>query len=433
MQDEEKTPDDLDDDFLDGDDDFDFDDIEDDAGNTGDLDDDDFGDDSWDDFDDIPDAEIQENNEPSKSEEKDDSAPAPKKAKGKSFVSKNFNVIVIAIAVLGGGGLFLAQMGGSSTEAPAPTIETDMTNGLPAEQTALPKVESNNGQVAEDIFKGPEELAAEAREQQKETLSVDIKEAPPMPSPMSQTPQKSPPVSSQAEVLTPMPGMASLSEQNQLASLSEPLEEEPAKEPEPAPEQEAEMVVKDTSQPPAPPVEPEIEPEAVIQDKPVLPVLDTPANSVSEEEFQEVHKKMEHLEKELAETNENMAVKISEKNNKISNLNDTISKLEARIAELNKPAAKPAAEKKPSPPAKTVQPTVKPNKTVSPAKSSVDTSNTWQLRSAQPGKALVSAKDSNDFRTVKVGDTLRGIGRIVSIGLENNKWVITGTKGRISQ
>jgi len=57
----------------------------------------------------------------------------------------------------------------------------------------------------------------------------------------------------------------------------------------------------------------------------------------------------------------------------------------------------------------------------------------WQLRSAQPGKATVSPKGSNDIRSVTVGSTLSGIGRITSISNASGKWVVTGTTGKISQ
>lgn len=57
----------------------------------------------------------------------------------------------------------------------------------------------------------------------------------------------------------------------------------------------------------------------------------------------------------------------------------------------------------------------------------------WQLRSAQPGKAIVMRKGGNDFQTVEVGNTLSGIGRITSIQIENGQWVVRGTQGVITR
>lgn len=57
----------------------------------------------------------------------------------------------------------------------------------------------------------------------------------------------------------------------------------------------------------------------------------------------------------------------------------------------------------------------------------------WTVRAAQPGKAVVYDKNSKEMKAVEVNDTLLGIGRIKSIQLKNNRWVITGTKGKILQ
>lgn len=57
----------------------------------------------------------------------------------------------------------------------------------------------------------------------------------------------------------------------------------------------------------------------------------------------------------------------------------------------------------------------------------------WVLRSAQPGKALISVEGSNDMRSIEVGDTLRPIGRVTSISPVDGRWVVQGTKGQINQ
>jgi hypothetical protein len=58
----------------------------------------------------------------------------------------------------------------------------------------------------------------------------------------------------------------------------------------------------------------------------------------------------------------------------------------------------------------------------------------WVLRSAQPGKALVAEVGSNELRSVAVGDTLAGIGKVTDIGKDSaGKWVVNGTRGKINQ
>jgi hypothetical protein len=58
----------------------------------------------------------------------------------------------------------------------------------------------------------------------------------------------------------------------------------------------------------------------------------------------------------------------------------------------------------------------------------------WELRSAQPGQAMVSTKNGKgDIRTVFVGDTLSGVGRITAITRTPSGWVVRGTTGTLHQ
>lgn len=57
----------------------------------------------------------------------------------------------------------------------------------------------------------------------------------------------------------------------------------------------------------------------------------------------------------------------------------------------------------------------------------------WVLKSAQPDTAMVSRQGETEMRSVAVGDTLRGIGRITAVALENGQWVVRGTTGEIRQ
>lgn len=57
----------------------------------------------------------------------------------------------------------------------------------------------------------------------------------------------------------------------------------------------------------------------------------------------------------------------------------------------------------------------------------------WILTSAQPGKATLRKAGGNDVISVEVGDSVSGLGRVISIGLEDGKWVVKATSGHVSQ
>lgn len=60
-------------------------------------------------------------------------------------------------------------------------------------------------------------------------------------------------------------------------------------------------------------------------------------------------------------------------------------------------------------------------------------SSQWALRSAQPGRAIISSRGGNDFKTIETGQRVSGLGIVRSIGLENGRWVVRGTDSIISQ
>lgn len=58
----------------------------------------------------------------------------------------------------------------------------------------------------------------------------------------------------------------------------------------------------------------------------------------------------------------------------------------------------------------------------------------WVLKAAKPGIAWVAKKGSSDISMVEPGDSLKGIGKVTSITRNSSGyWVVSGTKGRISQ
>jgi intracellular multiplication protein IcmG len=57
----------------------------------------------------------------------------------------------------------------------------------------------------------------------------------------------------------------------------------------------------------------------------------------------------------------------------------------------------------------------------------------WVLKGAQPGRAMVSRPGESDMRTVEVGSVLAGIGQVTDISYQDGQWVVSGTRGRITQ
>lgn len=96
------------------------------------------------------------------------------------------------------------------------------------------------------------------------------------------------------------------------------------------------------------------------------------------------------------------------------------------------------AEKKaePAPKAETAKekPAVSPVKKEAPKEPAKPKAVTkWKLQSAQEGSAVIYNPISGDLQSISVGDRVDGLGRVKSVTLVNNRWVVTGTTGKISQ
>ncbi len=57
----------------------------------------------------------------------------------------------------------------------------------------------------------------------------------------------------------------------------------------------------------------------------------------------------------------------------------------------------------------------------------------WQLRSAQDGSAMISKAGESDMRSIQVGETVPGLGRITAISKMGGGWVVQGTQSRLTQ
>lgn len=126
----------------------------------------------------------------------------------------------------------------------------------------------------------------------------------------------------------------------------------------------------------------------------------------------------------------------------VTGLQDGLKSLESRLASLEKHPA-PAAIKDADEPAPVAQepeeprlveanPEPAPVKAADPVRSAPPAVTKWILRSAQPGSAMLVPSGGGEMKTVAVGDTLSGIGRIKSIQMEGGRWVVQGTTGKVT-
>lgn len=131
----------------------------------------------------------------------------------------------------------------------------------------------------------------------------------------------------------------------------------------------------------------------------------------------------------------------------VGDLKESVRVLEKKVASLS--SVKESAGKKPvAEQEKSISSAVVPVPTVAPVpeiassrapvvlqKAPVEENSrtSWILKGAQPGRAMVSRVGENDMRTVEIGSVLAGIGQVTDISYQDGRWVVTGTKGRITQ
>lgn len=388
-----------------------------------DLDDeiDDFDDDSWDDDLDLDIEEDDDNNAPA--------SQASSMPGQKTFVQKFFLPIVLVIVALFGG-LFLIGTGAlKSKQQPPQTIETA-------------------GEAGE--FDIQEQAMLDAPDEQLSNLS-DQDELPPMPSPVVED-ETNIPASTEDEALTPLPEENMAAADAELPNLEEALDE-------PYEIREAAPVTDIKSEEIAAPefeidagisgnVNEEIDNSLAI-DPPTTSDVTAPAApiEITAEQTQEIETlklkkdeltgQNELLENQISEAEERLnALKaqletvsndVSEKQSKLSSLDKQINDKQKTLAETavviekTAPKAKPAQPSKPAP-VSTAKPRIEKDKNIK-----------WVLRSARPGRASIAPKDSNDLRTVEIGETVSGLGQITYIGPESGRWVVRGTKGIVTQ
>jgi len=342
-----------------------------------------------------------------------ESSPAKKKS--------SFNKILIGVAVLGGLGFVAMQMGGG---APAVPVEQQAA----ATSGVNPTVPAEPEEPAGGLLSSPQGMAQ---------LQKDIAKRVPAPAP-EPTPQ--PQLKEVND--TPVPPMPTAVSAPDAAPATEQLPVPGAVPEPPAP---TPVVQADTHMPSAQDV-------MLKKAEPALPTPAIPDNSAA---LQEKQAQIDSLQTQIG----TLESTVKTLNEKTTEDQATIAALEKKLAEkaaapapvikadvraadpVPTPAPKPepkilgASEPEDAAPATSPKPepvTTAKAEVAKPA-AAVKVSSEWVLKGAQPGRAMVAKPGESEIKTVEVGDSLSGIGKITAIVYENGRWSVRGTKGRINQ
>lgn len=190
---------------------------------------------------------------------------------------------------------------------------------------------------------------------------------------------------------------------------------------------------------PAPEVAaPAIQPTPVQETPPVAaqnttststPVATAPADAALNAKLDQVMTRLDALEK-------NQSSGVAASSPDLTRLTAALTRLENKVDQLSssRPSTPSAASYEDDAPIKvTPKPRARPVKKKEPAYSPPKKSDNWVLRSARPGEAMVAKDGQADLKTIRVGDSVVGIGQIQSISQIGGAWVVQGTSGRISQ
>lgn len=340
--------------------------------------------------------------------------------------------VIIGVMVLAAGAFGLSKLGGDpqpgleGAEAPQPDAAEDGSLAALRDEANMANA---NPQPAPETPDEPESSAPQGF--------------------MNETPEP-PPVAEAPPGLQAVPDSAPPSEALPGAELPVPGKEEPAAPvlalPKPVSDfPSVEQIKKaDTADKPAEKTD-AAEPAPTAEATPPAPLTtpETPSESSeaaepgAEKDLQDKlaasEKKTASLEKELAQAKEELTEQAAKGESTIKDLRAQIASLEKQVDGSSDALPTPAVVRpKPSPAAK--QPKSSSVKTSARSAAPVTAAvSGWELRGAQPGQAMLARKGGGDLRTVGVGDTLAGLGKVLSIEQSPQGWVVTGTQGRVSQ
>lgn len=159
------------------------------------------------------------------------------------------------------------------------------------------------------------------------------------------------------------------------------------------------------------------------------PVVAAAPDTESLEKIAKLEEKVSTLEQDLAAAQKKAADSAA-----------ALAKAEARATAAEAVAGKKAKQHVAAAPVTGEEPVAtKPRakrvpRAASSSAAAIVTTSRWVLKSAKPGVAWVALPGSNELKTIAVGDTVTGLGRVTAIAKDDSgRWVVNGTKGRINQ
>lgn len=423
--------------------------------------------------------------DPALSAVKPGTVPGALPLKKKSFIMKHFNTIIIGVGVVLGAGVMMTQFVGGPTTPSSEMVSEETATGeaLPQPSPIAPVPEQEQAAaVPEEKLTPMPEAAAPAQNLELAPLdpgpdlgldNVAVKEGP-QPEPTQTAPLE--PIEPAVDVeKAPVELPDPIAFENQPIPTADPpsLDVPAAEETPTVPKAIEPVAVTDTPAPlatpaaeePAP-VEMAAAPEATVTppaEEAPKPLETPPAEDPKATGALE---KLNADNTALSTRNKDLENQISGANSKIEELASMLADMEKKIAALESAPPPTPAEQKPTEtvdaptaaapeatapeekepenilvPAKpTKRPENVPEMKKEPAKTTpkIETKSSaetprWVLRSAQNGRAVVSDRSSGDLRSIEIGDTLRGIGKIQSISAVNGRWVVQGSQGAIKQ
>lgn len=348
---------------------------------------------------------------------------APQKKKGSGAL---FKVIVLLVA-LGGGGFFLARSGLLPVTIPGVTpVKTQQAQQaqplpVPAEAKIVETApHAIPGEVSPAAVppSGMELAGAEVSGGLPPAMDAGLPEMPPMPVSGADPFAESFPVQKTAEAdVQQLPDMDPFAAVPATAVMASPdtVKEDVTRN---AKIMAAEITPVTTAMP--------VPPQAAL-------IESIPASApVATAEITALQGRIDSLEKSLAEIETRVATKadVSALKASVDELQQSLKKSGGTIREESPSAASPVEKAVKKTAATKAPAAAKPVIKESPAPAATS----WVLRSAKPGTAWISPEGTTEMKTVVVGDTLDGLGKITAIFKDSSgRWVVKGTKGSVNQ
>ncbi len=373
-------------------------------------------------------------------------APVTKSGGGSSFLKDNFNYIIYGVGGLVGAYMIYATLFPSvpnQQQAMQPPAAQQQTAQQQAPNFGQPQMAPTENKAVEDnkpkgmLMGGLAERntpnLAEQTPNRTAVVSPKTWQQPPMPTPISRD-------SKQAQDNQPKPVVAP------------PLKREPTA----APVIQPRMVKKEDSM---------SEPTPTTSPRRVAPTMMETTTTVDDAQVKALSGRIDQMEKnysrldnKLDKLTDMVEKGMQQKGSSVDN--KELSRLEQKLFalenDMRKMAAKPAPQEtarptasRPAPvkattassstvPKTAVAPRTYKNapKTmqgVVPVQKPTAFSDAWVLRAAQTGVAWVSKDFSSPIQKVFIGQEVDGLGRVLAISVEQGRWVVETTEGKIVQ